>query len=85
MKRIIDVREKIEFMTGHVKGAINLPLSRFQDDFGKVTDSFDKDDEIIVYCRSGNRSGMAEQYFRSMGFTNVKNGINKQHTELHHS
>ncbi|MCA9347674.1 rhodanese-like domain-containing protein [Candidatus Saccharibacteria bacterium] len=85
MKRIIDVREQIEFLTGHVKGAVNLPISRFQHDFEEITANFDKDDEIIIYCRSGNRAGMAEQYFRSMGFRNIKNGINKQHTELHHS
>lgn len=69
-KLLIDVRSPMEFRSGHLKGAINLPL-------GAVAAQADrlgaKDREIVLYCRSGNRSGMALGQLRRLGFTNLKN------------
>jgi rhodanese-related sulfurtransferase len=68
--RIVDVREVDEFESGHIPGAENMPLSRFNALFRTLTD---KQQEIALVCRSGNRSGMAQQFLRSQGFTAVRN------------
>lgn len=73
---IIDVREPFEFATGHVKGAINIPPSKLMSGDKKLND-IPKDAEIILYCRSGSRSGVSAHIMKSMGYTNITNGINK--------
>ncbi len=73
---IIDVREPFEFATGHVKGAINIPPSKLMAGDKKLND-IPKDAEIILYCRSGSRSGVSAHIMKSMGYTNITNGINK--------
>ncbi len=78
---IIDVREPNEYRSGHVKGAINIPL-------GQITPStpllneLSKNSEIILYCRSGNRSNVAMQILRRLGYANLTNGINQLHVEF---
>ena len=67
---IIDVRSKAEFATGHAKGAINIPLEQI----GSNTEKLKKHSHIIVCCRSGNRSGMAQRTLKAKGFGNVTNG-----------
>ena len=74
MKKIfIDVREPGEFASGHVNGAINIPLSKFTDD---ALSEIPKDKEIILYCRSGGRANTAKGVLLNMGYLNVTNGIN---------
>ncbi len=73
---IIDVREPFEFATGHVKGAINIPPSKLMAGDKRLND-IPKDAEIILYCRSGSRSGVSAHIMKSMGYTNITNGINK--------
>jgi len=77
---IVDVREADEFASKHVNGAINVPLSLIISGQGLV-DGVSKDDHIIVYCNSGNRSGVARQMLEAKGYTNVINGINQQTVE----
>lgn len=77
---IIDVREPMEYKLGHVKGAINLPPSQLMGGAEKLKD-IPKDTELIVYCVSGARSNASIPYLRQMGFTNIVNGINKQHVK----
>lgn len=72
---IIDVREPAEFATSHVAGAINIPLGEITSDNSLV--DIDKHDKIIVYCRSGGRSGMATALLKAKGFEDVTNGINE--------
>jgi rhodanese-related sulfurtransferase len=79
--KIIDVRETLEFMLGHVKGSINIPLSKLSSDFEKATKGLNKNDEIIVYCMSGHRAGMAAELFEKHGYKNVKNGVNRSRVE----
>lgn len=67
---IIDVRTPGEFASGHVKGSINIPL----DSISSQTDKLKKYNQIIVCCRSGNRSGMAKRMLSAKGFKNVVNG-----------
>jgi phage shock protein E len=67
---LVDVREPAEVAEGGVKSAINIPL-------GKVPanlDAFKGKEHIVVFCRSGNRSGQAKAILEQNGFTNVTNG-----------
>jgi len=79
-KVIIDVREPFEFMTGHVKGALNIPPSKLMAGATKLQD-VPKDAPIILYCRTGSRSAVAANILRSLGYTNLTNGINKDHVK----
>lgn len=65
---ILDVREKNEFESGHIKNAINIPLSSIED----VTDEdLDPKCNILVYCRSGVRSISAVLILEEIGYENV--------------
>lgn len=75
---IVDVREPYEFASGHVKGAVNIPPADIIAGAPQLQ-NISKNTELILYCHSGSRSRAAEQYLRAMGFTNVVNGINKDH------
>lgn len=66
---ILDVRTPAEFAEGYIKGAINLPLDRITKDAPTVLT--DKEAEILIYCRSGNRSKTAAQQLIKLGYTNV--------------
>ena len=68
---LVDVREPDEHVEFNI-GGIVLPLAKIQ---GMETDEIEglKDQEIVFYCRSGNRSLQACRYLEMMGFTNVKN------------
>lgn len=78
---VIDVREPEEFASGHVRGAINIPLQQLMNGYGKLN-SMSKDANLIVYCRTGSRSNMAKMILDRQGFKNVTNGINKQQVEI---
>ena len=77
---IVDVREPIEYNSGHAEGAINIPPSELMSG-ALALKNVSKDTEIILYCVSGSRSNVAKNILSSMGFTNLVNGINKQHVE----
>lgn len=67
---IVDVRTPQEFSAGHLDNAVNFPLSELDKHFSTI----DKNRPIVVYCRSGNRSGIAYDYLVEQGFTQVHNG-----------
>lgn len=69
--RLLDVRRADEYENFNLGGTL-LPLEKIQ---VMETDDIDdwKDEEIIVYCRTGNRSVIASQYLEQMGFTNMVN------------
>jgi rhodanese-related sulfurtransferase len=77
---IIDVREPIEFKMGHVEGAINIPPNKLMAGAEKLQD-VPKDTELILYCRTGSRSAVSMNILQDMGYTNVINGINKDHVK----
>lgn len=77
---IIDVREPFEYDTGHVNGALNIPPQKLLAGAAEL-EGIKKDMQIILYCRSGARSEAALQILRQQGYTNLKNGINKDHVE----
>jgi len=69
---IVDVRTPQEFKSGHLPGAKLIPINQVSaklSEFGN-----DKNRPIVVYCKSGSRSGKAEGILKSAGFTNVING-----------
>lgn len=74
---IIDVREPVEFKRGHIEGAINLPPTALLAGLPPALADTPKDTEVILYCLSGARSGVAIQLLRRHGFTNLINGINQ--------
>ena len=73
---ILDVRTPEEFAEGHIKGAILIP----DYEIGEKAESIltDKDQLILVYCRSGRRSKNAASELATLGYTNIKEfgGIN---------
>lgn len=79
-KIIIDVREPEEFASGHVEGAVNIPLDQLLAGSKQLVGAR-KDTEIVLYCRTGNRSALAKNILESYGFTKIINGLNKQHIE----
>lgn len=68
---LVDVRQPEETAEYNI-GGIALPLGDIQN---MQTDSIDslKNEEVILYCRSGNRSGIAAMVLDQMGFSNTKN------------
>ena len=67
---LVDVRSPQEFASGSVKGAVNIPLDRVQSELSKFRDK----ENIVVFCRTGNRSGQAKTILEKNGITNVING-----------
>ncbi len=68
---IVDVREPHEHADFNIGGTL-VPLGKIQTMQTDELDEF-KDQELIVYCRSGNRSGQACLILNTLGFTNTKN------------
>ena len=68
---VVDVREDREVQDGMIKGAKHIPLSVLATRLGEL-DKF-KSVPIVVYCRSGNRSGSACNTLTKAGFENVNN------------
>ena len=67
---IIDARTIEEFNEGHIEGAILIPEYEIGERAEKVLSN--KDQLILVYCRSGRRSKIASQALADLGYTNVK-------------
>ena len=68
---LIDVRTDDEWNNGYVETAIHIPLNRILQEIELVTTN--KDQKIYLYCRSGNRSGKAENILQNIGYVNAKN------------
>ena len=66
---ILDVRRADEYASGHIPGAINVANESIGT--AKIPELPDKDQLILVYCRSGNRSKQAAQKLVDLGYTNV--------------
>lgn len=69
---IIDVRSPAEFASGHIQGAVNIPLDRFAATVLSAVP--DKQQPVILCCLSGGRSGSALQMMKQHGYTQVHNG-----------
>lgn len=67
---ILDVRELSEFEEGHIPGAVLLPVGTItKDTAAAVIPDFDT--EVLVYCRSGNRSQTASSALAELGYRNI--------------
>ncbi|WP_053227929.1 rhodanese-like domain-containing protein [Spirochaeta cellobiosiphila] len=64
---ILDVRTKEEYNRGHIPGAKLYPVDQLRNNYPKAS----KDQQLVVYCRSGNRSALAKRTLESLGYTNV--------------
>lgn len=69
--RIIDVREPFEFSEGHIAGAVNIPLNSIPAHTDEIRNFHVP---VVLYCRSGNRSGMALRMLSAQGIANLHNG-----------
>lgn len=79
---IVDVREQAEVATGIIPLAMHIPLNELTHRWEEIPSS---SEEIILVCRSGNRSSVACQFLSAMGYKNVKNmlgGMNAWDGEL---
>jgi len=68
---IVDVRESAEFAFDHIPNAISIPLGELESRLNELN----KEDEIFVVCRTGNRSDLASQKLAENGFTKVMNVV----------
>ena len=68
--QIIDVRTPAEFKSGHIRGAVNIPLQTISSQLGRIK----KDKPVITCCASGMRSASAKSILKSNGFVEVYNG-----------
>lgn len=68
---LIDVRTTEEFAQGHVDGALNIPYQETDKLMSAI--GTDKTRPVVVYCRSGNRSGKAMVALETKGYTNIFN------------
>ena len=66
---ILDVRTQQEFSQGHIPGALCVPNETIGS--GEIPELPDKEQLILVYCRSGNRSKQASEKLVKLGYTNV--------------
>ena len=67
---ILDVRTQEEYDQGHIPGAVLIPNTEIE---ARAEDELpDKDQLILVYCRSGNRSKKAAEILVELGYTNIK-------------
>ena len=69
---IIDVRTPEEFSQGHLDNAVNIPYESISAEFTKQ--KIAKDQPVVVYCRSGRRSGIAQASLIELGYSKVHNG-----------
>lgn len=67
---LLDVRTPQEFAAGHIDGAVNIPV---QDLSARMAELDNKKRPIVVYCRSGARSGQAQSMLQSKGYESVHN------------
>lgn len=68
---VIDVRTPAEFASGHLPDAVNIPYQYIIQAFKQGMIS--KDRPVVLYCRSGQRSGMAQQSLIKAGYTQTYN------------
>src|ERR1700712_905547 len=69
---LVDTREPHEYQEAHLDGGTLVPPAMLADQIESVAP--DKAARTILYCRSGNRSGMAAAQLQAMGYTNVASG-----------
>ena len=69
---IVDVRTDEEFQLGHLPGALHIPYDQMGARAGEIPGG--QKQAMVLYCRSGRRSGIAKQTLEGLGYTNTING-----------
>ena len=64
---LLDVRTPEEFAAGHIPGAVNIPY----DQVAAHLSAIPKDDEVVLYCHSGRRAGLAAEVLATKGYTKL--------------
>lgn len=70
--KFVDVRSPMEFNSGHVNRALNIPLDEFVFRYKEIEGLGES--PVVFYCRSGNRSSRAVGYLNSIGIKNIYDG-----------
>ena len=80
---VLDVREQDEYDSGHIPGAVLLPVGTINEETASAVIP-EKDDTVLVYCRSGNRSKTASAALAGLGYTSIYEfgGINTWSYEI---
>ncbi len=68
---VIDVRKEVEFGNGHVKGAVNIPLSNLADPASMA--QIEENDNLYIHCQGGYRSMIASSLLKRQGIHNLRN------------
>ena len=71
---LVDVRTAEEFASGHIHGAVNIPVEELPQRLSEVP----RDEMVVLYCHSGRRSGIASGILSDAGYTQIRDlgGIN---------
>jgi phage shock protein E len=69
--KVIDVRTPGEFRSGHVAGAVNIPVDQIGERISEVTTN--KNETLLLHCQSGGRSAAAKRDLEALGYKNVVN------------
>ena len=64
---LLDVRTPAEFSSGHLEGAANIAVETLANHLSEVP----RDQPVVLYCRTGNRSAQAAQILRNAGYTTI--------------
>ncbi len=67
---VVDVRTSAEFRDGHIAGAINIPHDEIANRWSALNAPVD--DEVIVYCGTGRRAGLAQQALETLGYMRTR-------------
>jgi len=67
---VVDVRTPAEFRDGHIAGAINMPHDEIANRWLALNTP--ADDEVIVYCGTGRRAGLAQQALETLGYMRTR-------------
>lgn len=69
---VIDVREPGEYQAGHLPGAINIPRGVLEFKIGDNAALANKDQPIVLYCKTGGRAALSAVNLQRMGYTQVR-------------
>jgi rhodanese-related sulfurtransferase len=67
--RVVDVRTPAEFETAHIAGALNVPLDLLDQHGAEIAQRLSRDEDVVLVCRSGQRSTKAQALLRNAGLT----------------